>query len=402
MTHSRGLHRHVRARAGCVAPPAWFARERQPSVSLPLATAAGSCSTLTARFHATAASSCLFSRSPLLVTYPQVRGLGTSVPYHSDPYFSMWRLAWVAHAIHTDPRALFEANIFYPAHDTLGYSDAMLLPGTALAPLFWAGINPVLIYNLALFAAFALSGYAAFLLARALTGSVTGSIVAGVIYAFAPYRFCHYMHLELQIVFWIPFALLLIHRIVANGRVRDGVMLGLTVAAQLLSSVYLGIFSLTYFAVLMPALLVLTGVRHARRLLVPTAVGATLTIAIVAPYGARIQERRARRGDAQSRRGQGLQCVDDELPVGAGDEPSVRMDGEHRSHLGRRDEPVPGGPGVRARAAGHRERAGARQIRLPRRPGGVGRNDQRLVQRGLPVAVRTRRGVSGAPLAGAL
>ena len=34
----------------------------------------------------------------------------------------------------------------------------------------------------------------------------------------------------------------------------------------------------------MPALLVVTGVRHARRLLVPTAVGAMLTIAIVAPY----------------------------------------------------------------------------------------------------------------------
>lgn len=244
------------------------------------------------RHHVTIAL--IFLAITVVVTYPQVRGLTTSVPYHSDPYFSMWRLAWVAHAIHTDPRGLFEANIFYPAHDTLGYSDAMLLPGAAVAPLFWAGVNPVLIYNLALFGAFALSGYAAFLLARVLTGSVTGSIVAGVIYAFAPYRFCHYMHLELQIVFWIPFSLLLAHRIVANGRVRDGVMLGLTVAAQLLSSVYIGIFSLTYFAVLMPALLAVTGVRHARRLLVPTAVGAALAIVIVAPYA--IAYSRAERG----------------------------------------------------------------------------------------------------------
>src|ERR1700730_11482813 len=212
--------------------------------------------TRTLRHHVVIAL--IFLALTALVTYPQVRALGTSVPYHSDPYFSMWRLAWVAHAIRTDPRALFEANIFYPAHDTLGYSDAMLLPGTVVAPLFWAGINPVLIYNLALFAAFALSGYAAFLLARMLTGSVPGSIVAGIIYAFAPYRFCHYMHLELQIVFWIPFALLLAHRIVANGRVRDGVMLGLTMAAQLLSSIYVGIFLITYLAVLVPALLAVT------------------------------------------------------------------------------------------------------------------------------------------------
>ena len=80
-------------------------------------------------------------------------------------------------------------------------------------------------------------------------------------------------------------------------------MLGLAVAAQLLSSVYVGVFSLTYFAVLMPALLVLTGVRHARRLLVPTAVGATLTIAIVAPYGLAYRHAARDVGMRTSRRG---------------------------------------------------------------------------------------------------
>jgi hypothetical protein len=220
----------------------------------------------------------------VLVTYPQVRGFTTSVPYHSDPYFSMWRLGWVAHALRTNPSGLFDANIFYPEHNTLAYSDAMLLPGLALAPLFWAGIHPVIIYNSALVMALALSGHAAFLLARRLTGNVGAAMVAGVIYAFAPYRFTHYMHLELQLVFWIPLALWLVHRIMADGRVRDGVVLGLTVAAQLLSCIYVGIFSLAYFTVLVPALLVLTGVSHARRLLVPTLVAALLTIAIVAPY----------------------------------------------------------------------------------------------------------------------
>ena len=238
--------------------------------------------TPTLRLHVAIALT--FVALTVLVTYPQVRGFATSVPYHSDPYFSMWRLGWVAHAIRTNPRGLFDANIFYPADNTLAYSDAMLLPGVALAPLFWAGMHPVIIYNSALFTAFALSGHAAFLLARRLTGSVAAAMVAGVIYAFAPYRFTHYMHLELQLVFWIPFALLLLHRILADGRVRDGVLLGLTVAAQFLSCIYVGIFSLAYFTVLVPALLVLTGVRQARRLLVPTLVAALLTIIIVAPY----------------------------------------------------------------------------------------------------------------------
>ena len=226
----------------------------------------------------------LFVTLTLVLTYPQVRGLSTMIPYHSDPYFSIWRLAWVAHAIKTDPRALFEANIFYPAHHTLGYSDAALLQGAAAAPFFWAHVNSVLIYNGVLLASFALSGYAAFLLAWMLTGNAMGSMVAGIVYAFAPYRFCHYVHVELQAVFWIPLGLVMIHQIVAHGRARDGVSLGATVTAQLFSNVYMCFYSLIYFAVVMPALFVLTGARDVRRVLVATAAGAALTIVFAVPY----------------------------------------------------------------------------------------------------------------------
>lgn len=219
-----------------------------------------------------------------IVTYPQVTGLGTSVPYHSDPYFSMWRLGWVAHQLLQDPRHLFEANIFFPEHDTLAYSDAMLLPAALLAPLFWVGINPVAIYNVALFAALALSGLGAFLLARHLTGSIAAGAVAGAIYAFAPYRFDHYMHLELQIVFWIPLALLLIHRIVAEGRIRDGVLLGATVAAQAFSCMYAAIFFATYCALFVPLLTVVGPRPHWWRPVLPLVIAASLTLAIVAPY----------------------------------------------------------------------------------------------------------------------
>ncbi len=111
-----------------------------------------------------------------------------------------------------------------------------------------------------------------------------GSICAGVVFAFAPYRFCHYMHLELQIVFWIPLALLATHRIIENGSLRDGVMLGLLMAAQLLSSMYMGIFSLVYLAVLIPVLLVVSRVGHTRRLIISISAGALIAGALVTPY----------------------------------------------------------------------------------------------------------------------
>lgn len=219
-----------------------------------------------------------------VVTFPQILHFSTSVPYHSDPYFSMWRLAWVAHAIAHAPLTLFDANIFFPAHHTLAYSDAMLLPGAMLAPFFWADLNPVAIYNVALFGAFALSGATAFVLARQLTDDTVAALVAGVVYAFAPYRFTHYMHLELQIVFWIPLALLMIHRVISRGGSADGVLFGVAVACQVLSCIYAGIFLVLYCAVFVPLLFITTGGRRAGRVMLALIAGGVVAIAVVSPY----------------------------------------------------------------------------------------------------------------------
>ena len=65
----------------------------------------------------------------VLVTWPQALHIATRVAAHDDPLFSIWRLAWIAHALATDPAPLFDANIFHPATKTLTFSDAMLLEG---------------------------------------------------------------------------------------------------------------------------------------------------------------------------------------------------------------------------------------------------------------------------------
>ena len=65
----------------------------------------------------------------------------------------------MAHALAHQPLQLFEANIFYPEPATFAYSDAMLLPAAALAPLFWLGVPAVAIYNFALLGALTLSGF---------------------------------------------------------------------------------------------------------------------------------------------------------------------------------------------------------------------------------------------------
>jgi hypothetical protein len=70
-----------------------------------------------------------------------------------------------------------------------------------------------------------------------------------VAFAFYPFRFEHFSHLELQITVWMPLALLMLHRTVESRRTRDALASGLFVALQTLSSLYYGLFLLVVMAV---------------------------------------------------------------------------------------------------------------------------------------------------------
>lgn len=227
----------------------------------------------------------LFCVLTAVVTFPQVASLSTAVADHPDPYFSIWRLGWVAHALATSPSRLFEANIFHPEAGTFAYSDAMLLPGTVLAPLFWAGIPPVAIYNLALLGALALSGFTTALLARTLTGSTPAAIAAGMIYAFAPYRMEQYIHLEMEMVFWVPLVLLCVHRLMAGRRVTDAALLGLSMAAQALSGMYGALYLFVCLVVFVPALALAVRLRGTSRVALRFAGGIALAALLLLPYG---------------------------------------------------------------------------------------------------------------------
>ncbi len=111
-----------------------------------------------------------------------------SVPDLGDPLFSMWRMGWVHRQIAGDPRPLFDANIFHPTPLTLTLSDSMLLPSASASPLLSAGVAPAVAYNILFLSGFFLSGLAAYLLLRRVTGSAQAAFIGGLLYAFYPYR----------------------------------------------------------------------------------------------------------------------------------------------------------------------------------------------------------------------
>jgi hypothetical protein len=197
----------------------------------------------------------LFAALTAVMTFPQALHLADAVRDDGDPLLVTWIFAWVAHQLPLAPAHLFDANIFYPERHTLAFAETLLAPALMVAPLHWVGVNGIFIYNLVLLAGFALSGVATALLVRSLTQHTGAAIVAGIVFAFLPYRIDQFSHLQLQQTQWIPVALWALHALLRTGRLRDGVLLGASFALTTMSSVYYGLFLIPYMVVVGAVLL---------------------------------------------------------------------------------------------------------------------------------------------------
>jgi hypothetical protein len=144
---------------------------------------------------------CLFTAA---LTWPYVTRLRDAVVDTGDPYLISWILWWDYHQTFTDPLHLFDANTFYPLRYTLAFSEHSYGIALLFFPLYALGTKPLTVHAIAMFFGFVLSGYGAFRLGRTLTGSAAVGWVAGIVFAFVPYRF----HLMSQVAYlfspWIP------------------------------------------------------------------------------------------------------------------------------------------------------------------------------------------------------
>ncbi|MBY0492706.1 MAG: hypothetical protein K2Y23_00705 [Cyanobacteria bacterium] len=225
-----------------------------------------------------------FIAATVILTYPQAVALTTSVGPHYDALFSIWRLAWIAHQLPNHPLDLFNANIFYPEQLTLAYSDALLLQGLIAAPFLWIGFSAVLVHNVMLLATFVLSGAAMFWLVRELTKSESAGFVAGMIFAFQPYRFGHYTQLELLSGWWIPIAFWLFERAIVSASVARWSWLGAIIALQTLSSIYYGVFLVTALGILTVVRLPRSGIMPSAAMAKAVLSGVLVAAVMVIPY----------------------------------------------------------------------------------------------------------------------
>jgi hypothetical protein len=180
----------------------------------------------------------------IVMTWPLARGLDrlgrTST---MDGLYSIWNVAWVAHALVSDPLDLFDTNIFYPHRHTLAYSESNIVAGIVAIPAWIATHNAYAAHNIALLFAFASTLLGTWLLARRLTGNSAAAAVAGVLFAFCPFFYSHSAHIQLLMAGGIPLSMLALHRLIDNPSPARGLTLGVALAGQALACAYYGIFA---------------------------------------------------------------------------------------------------------------------------------------------------------------
>jgi hypothetical protein len=148
-----------------------------------------------------------FCLCTVVMTWPWVLHLRDAVADRGDPYMIAWTLWWDYHQTFNDPLQLFNANIFYPYQYTLAFSENDYGIAILFFPLFAVGLRPLTVHSIATFLGFAFCGYGAFRLTRTLTGKNGPAWIAGLVFAFIPFRFHVLSHLHYLFAGWIPLML---------------------------------------------------------------------------------------------------------------------------------------------------------------------------------------------------
>jgi hypothetical protein len=144
-----------------------------------------------------------------IATHPLWQRLASAVPSDiGDPLLNTWIVSWDAHALLTRPLHLFDANIFFPLPGVLAYSEHLLGTSIISLPVLLLSNQPVIAYNLAFWLSYALGGWGAYLLVRHYTRHSWAAFLAGLAFAYAPYRLTAFSHLQLLTLQWLPFALI--------------------------------------------------------------------------------------------------------------------------------------------------------------------------------------------------
>ena len=185
------------------------------------------------------------------LTYPLVPHMGSMARFDGgDAKFGLWNVAWIGHALLTQPAHLFDANIFYPHTGALAYSELNLVSGFLGFPGYALTRNPFVALNSAIAIGLFLTFILTWALVRRLTGSAGAGLVAAAAFTFCPNIPSRSAEIQLLMTFGIPLVFLAFHRFHERPTAARSVALGVALAVSGLACAYYGLFTATALAVI--------------------------------------------------------------------------------------------------------------------------------------------------------
>jgi len=171
--------------------------------------------------------------------YPLLLDFSSKLPaFGGDIYEYVWKLWWFKHSLlETGQSPWVVPNIYYPFGYLLAYGE-ITAANTILGLPLTLAFGEVITFNLLLLMSTILSGFTMFLLAREVTGNFWAGLLAGVIYAFAPFRFPQMSHLNILTTQWLPLIFYFLERFERTRKPVFGLAAGLAFGLNALASWY--------------------------------------------------------------------------------------------------------------------------------------------------------------------
>jgi hypothetical protein len=192
--------------------------------------------------RAALAAAALYTALAVAYTWPVAAHLGDRVPVDGhDPLLNSFLLWWNAHRLPLTS-GWWNSPFFFPLGGTIAMSETLLGLSIVTTPMLYLGASPLLAYNVVYLLSIPLCGLATYLLVRELGGTRGVAFLGGLAFAFAPYRAAQLAHLQVLCAFWVPLALLGLHRYLRTGRRRDLALAAAAWAMQGLTNAYLFLF----------------------------------------------------------------------------------------------------------------------------------------------------------------
>lgn len=153
----------------------------------------------------------------VVLTWPLVMHLTDALPAYTrldddDLLVNLWSFWWTRASLLEGRGSFFYTHhLFHPEGATLTLTALSPAASVPMLPVMGSvpGLSGIfLAWNLNVLFTFWLSGVGAYLLAERVTRQPWAAVVAGLVFAFSPYRYDHLRHVNLSCTPWLPFVFL--------------------------------------------------------------------------------------------------------------------------------------------------------------------------------------------------